>query len=430
VPALTLTGMHRKFLAAKVDKAALQAAIAFAIKSMAPGETESAGDDGTLWQTVRLPSRQGLGILFPDGYEPVQFKTDGDSQDVDPFNRIICGLYAGCFSMPLGRAMGEYGGSGYAQIRAGLIPYEKALCADRRQVWEPLWLDPLYEDFMVEFRLMAPMQELLATLSIEDRRSLDLHNIQWNWGFGDLVVDPSRERSAQEKKLRLGLSTREAELEAPDIDAHDRRAAVQLGIVDDTGSPDIMRYRRIVAQSIHGVPVEEAGNHRAGSPAPDDEGDKPDTARLQANCGTGKGGFQSGNTCARKHGGSGGDSSRGKRIAKALAISVGIALARTVVRRVEIAVAQRLVNLLMKAADRAIGVDLQAEASVGDPLLREVYELIKDRQLSRRIVRQVRRRRRKRISAESPPTEDPEPARIEANLRNMENGAPIPRDRR
>lgn len=308
-PAPTLTGMHQKFLAAKVDKAALQAAIAFAIKSMAPGETEDAGgEDGTLWQTVRLPSRQGLGILFPDGYEPVQFKTDGDSQDVDVFNKIICGLYAGCFSMPLGRALGEYGGSGYAQIRGGLIPYEKALCADRRQVWEPLWLDPLYEDFLSEFRLMPAMQALLATISPDERASLDLHNVHWNWGFGDLVVDPSRERSAQEKKLRLGLSTREAELEAPDIDAHDRRAAEQLGIVDKSGAPDVMRYRRIVAQSIHGVPVEDQGDHPNDSPDHDDvtdDDDEPEPARLEANCGTGKGGFQDGNTCGKR--GSGAD---------------------------------------------------------------------------------------------------------------------------
>src|SRR5690606_25234596 len=100
---LPLSGMHRKFLNAAVDKAGLQAAIGIAIKSMAPPEVSEGidPDDNTAWQTISLPNRQGLGILFPDGYELTQFRTDGDSQDVDPFNRIMCGLYAGCFSMPL-----------------------------------------------------------------------------------------------------------------------------------------------------------------------------------------------------------------------------------------------------------------------------------------------------------------------------------------
>lgn len=337
--ALPLSGMHRKFLSAKVDKAALQAAIAFAIKSSAPPETEDAsaageGDDGTLWQTVKLPNRQGLGIMFPDGYEPAQFKTDGDSQDVDPFNRIVTGLYAGCFSMPLGRALGQYTSGNYAGIRGELLPYHRALAADRVQIWEPLWLGPLYEDFIDEFASTQDFQRLLAALADEQRRALDLYNTNWQWGGEDLVVDPSREREAQKKKLMMGLSNREAELDAPDIDAHDARAAVQLGIVDQRGAPDVMRYRRIVAASIHGAVVE--------SPPPRGGAAKKQTRKIEANCGTGKGGFQSGNSCAR--GGSAG------KIALGLAALIGTAAAVAIAAKMNPAAAAKVTAVLRRAA--------------------------------------------------------------------------------
>jgi len=53
--------------------------------------------------------------------------------------------------------------------------------------------------------------------------------------------------------------------------------------VDKSGQPDVMRYRRIVAQSIHGVPVDEQCDRPDGSPDQDDvtdDDDDPEPARL------------------------------------------------------------------------------------------------------------------------------------------------------
>lgn len=269
--ALPLSGMHRKFLQAKVDKAGLQAAIAFAIKSMAPPEDAAGANDDDPWQTITLPSRQGLGIMFPDGYEPTQFKTDGDSEDVEPFNRVIGGLYAGCFAMPLGRAMGQYGSTSYAAVRGELLCYHRAQQADRMQVWEPLWLNPLFDDFLNEYVLTREFQRFLADLDSEDRQELDLSCRHWDWGKEDLVVDPSRERTAQKLALAMGLTTREAEIQAPDIDAQDARAAVQFGFVLPDGTPDVVLYRQRLAQSILGLQVAQQagpqGETAAGSSA-------------------------------------------------------------------------------------------------------------------------------------------------------------------
>lgn len=79
--------------------------------------------------------------------------------------------------------------------------------------------------------------------------------------------------------------------------------------MDKSGAPDVMRYRRIVAQSIHGVPVDEQCDQPDGSPDQDDitdDDDDPEPARLEANCGTGEGGFQPGNFCAKRGGDAGG----------------------------------------------------------------------------------------------------------------------------
>jgi hypothetical protein len=164
--------------------------------------------------------------------------------------------------MPVGRALGVYTNSSYPGVRAEMQPYHRAIATDRYQVWEPLWLTPLYAAWLREFLTTNEWQEFRQELTaggLVDFDALDLHETEWNWPEKELVVDPSREETARKSRMSMGLSDREREMDSVDLEERDKRAAHMLGI------DDVQVYRRMIAQSIHGVPVPDA-QPAAGAP--------------------------------------------------------------------------------------------------------------------------------------------------------------------
>ncbi|MGC1274765.1 MAG: phage portal protein [Planctomycetaceae bacterium] len=249
-PVLPVAGLHRKYLEAEVSRNQLRAAFAFVMKTMASPDD---GCDGTVpedkwWSEINLPNRSGAGLMLPEGYDVTQLRPDGTAAELDAFHRVIGGLVAGCFTMPVGRALGVYGSAGYAGIRAEMMPYHKAIASDRTQIWEPLWIDPLYEAFLFDLIRSAEWKLLIESLPPTARSEIDLDLHEWRWPERELVVDPSREENARKTRMSLGLTTRETETDTADIDEHDTRAAKLLGI------DDVQQYRRTIAQSIHGAP--------------------------------------------------------------------------------------------------------------------------------------------------------------------------------
>lgn len=249
-PVLPVAGLHRKYLEAEVSRNQLRAAFAFVMKTMAPpddgcGETVS---EEKWWSEINLPNRSGAGLFLPEGYDVTQLRPDGTANELDVFHRVIGGLIAGCFTMPVGRALGVYGSAGYAGVRAEMMPYHRAIASDRTQVWEPLWLDPLYEAFLFDLVRAPEWLQFAASLPADQATALDLDEHEWVWPGKELVVDPSREENARKLRLSMGLASRETESAALDLDEHDRRSAHLLGITD------VGAYRRMIAQSIHGAP--------------------------------------------------------------------------------------------------------------------------------------------------------------------------------
>lgn len=226
-PALALAGLHRVALEADSKGRQLRAAFAFVIKSTAPPDPGETGDDGRFWQEVSLPNRQGIGTFMPDGYDITQFRTEPMAPELEGLQRIIAGIVSGCFTMPVGRATGV-GSDGYARVRGEMLPYHRTIAADRAQVWEPLYLDKVLYAFAFELSLQPEFQAVANGLTSSD---VVCHR-QWQWPEKDLIVDPSREESAREVRLATGLTTREDELQVPDIDAHDDRAAESWGFAD------------------------------------------------------------------------------------------------------------------------------------------------------------------------------------------------------
>lgn len=269
-PVLPLSGLHRKYLDAEVQRNVIRAAFAFILKSTAGGDPEAgpAGGVGTdqWWQQINLPNRAGVGTVLPEQWDITQLRPDGTANELRAFHEIMAGLFAGCFAMPQGRALGVYPVASYPGVRAEMQPYHRVITTDRYQVWEPLWLTPLYEAFLRELQLAEAWQEFVAALPPEvDLDALDLHAHEWNWPERELVVDPSREEESRLKRLRMGLTDREREMDSVDLDERDRRAARMLGI------DDVQVYRRMLAQAILGVPVPEPGAAAQPGAAPPGE---------------------------------------------------------------------------------------------------------------------------------------------------------------
>lgn len=259
VSVLSFSGLLRKYFDAEAGRAGLTAALSVMFKSSAPpGDEEEEGGGGgggsNWWQSIMLLGRRGVGCILPDGYEPVQMKADGAAAQVGEFRKQLAGLVAGCFSMPLGRALGQSDSGGYPGMRADLLPYHKAIASDRSQVWEPLYFVPLFRAFLQELRSTPAWVALMERRNSDPEKPyapLDLMNVSWQWPERELVVDPSREDEAKRKRMAMGLLLREDAVDAPNLDEHDRRGARGLGLGDDDAA--VKQYRQLCAKSIHQV---------------------------------------------------------------------------------------------------------------------------------------------------------------------------------
>lgn len=296
VSALPVAGHLRKYCEAEVTRAQIVAAFAFIIKSMVPPEDEGGeGNEDQWWQTLSLLNRQGIGTMLPEGYDITQLKADGAAGNLDVMNKLIAGHVSGCFTMPVGHALGIYGTSGYAPIRAEMLPYHKAITTARTTVWDRLWLKPLYRAFVFQLQMTHGWRELMdgnRASGAGDRENsnpehrtpnLDLHNVQWKWPGRELIVDPSREEESRRKKLSMGLISREDEVDTNDLDEHDRRCARALGLGDDDAA--VQKFRRMCGASIHQIPQvpgdggqgpEEDATKERDSENEDDDGPKVD----------------------------------------------------------------------------------------------------------------------------------------------------------
>jgi len=256
VAALPVAGLLRKYAEAEVTRAGQTAAHTVLYESNAAPEDEETGggNESQWWQTVDLPGRAGLASILPEGLRPTQLNTVGNAAELEECRDLIAGMIAGCFSMPVSRAVGSSPNGGYPGMRNDLLPYHTAIGSDRAQVWEPHYLVPLFRAFLHELRMTPAWERLMDSLTVEDPGFaavlLDLMNVEWRWPGRDLVVDPSREQEALRKKMAMGTALREDEVDG-DLYEHDRRAAESLGLGNDEAG--VTKYRQLVACWIHQV---------------------------------------------------------------------------------------------------------------------------------------------------------------------------------
>lgn len=253
-PVMGFAGNLRKFMDSDVAREALRAAFLAVLKSTAGGDddTANAGTDETptedqWWQQISLPNRSGALMMLPEGYEPSQLTTDSGGSSLDIYHRIIGGLIAGCFVMPTGRALGKQDGASYPGVRSDMEPYHKTIASDRGEIWEPFWLMPLHDQFLIEASLLEEFREIMERVPEETR--LDLNNVEWSWPNKELVVDPSREETARKSRFSMGITDRERESPYNDLEEADARNAALWGF------DDVKQYRQALFHATVGIPV-------------------------------------------------------------------------------------------------------------------------------------------------------------------------------
>lgn len=230
-PALPAMGEFRKFLRATRKASEIAAVLSVMLETnLGMGEAR---------ESITLPDGAGQMMTLPDQWKANQMKAEHPSTTLEMFFKVTVSHGSGCFSMPVERAMGWAINGSYAAIRGQLLPYANRIKADRCQVWEPLWLNPLYVDFVRELTLSDPF---FAPIDINDLRKLRLYNNEWLWPKAEVVVDPSREATSTMKRYAMGEISREQMVNSRDIDGHDQRAAVLAGF--DDSKDGVKAYRQ------------------------------------------------------------------------------------------------------------------------------------------------------------------------------------------
>jgi hypothetical protein len=244
-PALPTAGDHRKLLVA-TRKAAQMAAYFSLIGTtdLPPDVDIPSGVNDRAWQTLTLPNSGGGLMMLPFGRGVHQLKAEHPNNTLEAFHKVLVSQMAGCFTMPLSRALGWHVTSGYAPIRGEIIPYFKRITSDRTNVWEPLFLDLLFGQFLDELLLAHPAFDGV------DGADLDLRSHAWDWPENDLVVDPARDENARQKKLAMGTTSRGRETRVSDLDREDQRAAAEFGMT-------LPEYRRAIARATFNLAKEE-----------------------------------------------------------------------------------------------------------------------------------------------------------------------------
>lgn len=267
-PALTTAGEHRKFLTATRRAAEHAATFSAIMRNITPPDldAEAVVAEDEYYESISLPNAAGNMLFMPDNQTIEQFKAEHPNTNFEAFHEIMVSLMAGCFSMPLNRALGFTRSSGYAGNRADLLPYTRRLTADRQQMWEPLWLTPIYESWLQEF-LLSPLSEGVTT------EGTDVLNHRWDWSVNDLIVDPSRDETAREKRMSMGLTSRAEEITVGDLDEHDSKAAASFGM-------SLEDYRAAIARKVFGSAPQEQPEMTDDEEDDDDES-PPDGAEVR-----------------------------------------------------------------------------------------------------------------------------------------------------
>ena len=191
-PALPLFAQLRRYTLAVLGAAETAADFAAVLFTDAPANGEAAAVEPM--DVVELEQR--MATVLPDGWKLGQIKAEQPATTYDMFKREILNEIARCLNMPFNVAAGNSSGYNYASGRLDHQTYFKSIRVEQTDLKEAV-CDRILAAWLAEAMLLTEFRFL---------RGLRPLAHQWFWD-GTEHVDPAKEATAQEKRLRNNTTT-------------------------------------------------------------------------------------------------------------------------------------------------------------------------------------------------------------------------------
>lgn len=230
--ALPLFADCRRYTLAVIRAAETAADHAMVIHTTATPEEGS--QRGAAWETVEL--ERGMATVLPEGYDLGQSKPEQPTTTYPDFKHEIINEIARCLNMPYNIAAGNSSGYNYASGRLDWQCFWNAVALDRDGI-ELSALMPILRAWLFEARAARAIP--YATSDAFAQLSDPPHD--WFWP-GQEHVDPQKEATAQETRLRTRTATWSREYARQGLDwrqefeqrAREEKYAAELGIKLET----------------------------------------------------------------------------------------------------------------------------------------------------------------------------------------------------
>lgn len=218
--ALPLFAHLRRFTLAVVSAAEAAADFAGVLYTDAPANGEA--DAVEAMDTIQL--ERNMLLTMPGGWKMSQVDPKQPVTTYGEFKHEILNEIARCLSMPYNIAAGNSSGYNYASGRLDHQTYYKSLKVDRAFIEEAV-LDRILERWLREWTLA-------------NRTTLDVCDCRHTWFWdGHEHVDPSKEATAQEKRLKNHTTTLASEYakQGKDWESELRQRAKEKELMDELG---------------------------------------------------------------------------------------------------------------------------------------------------------------------------------------------------
>jgi len=240
LPALPLFGHLRRYTLAVILAAESAANVAVLMKTGAP----AGGEAAEVEPMTEMEFAPNMAVFTPEGWEPSQIKAEQPATTYDMFKREILNEIARCLNMPYNIAACNSSGYNYASGRLDHQTYFKSIRVEQSHL-EAVVLDRILD---------AWLAEALRVLGATSEDGFAAAH-QWFWD-GHEHVDPAKEATAQEKRLRNNTTTLAAEYarQGKDWETELRQRAKETALMNELGLS--------AAQAAPKAPASKDGNRK------------------------------------------------------------------------------------------------------------------------------------------------------------------------
>ena len=223
-PALPLFAQLRRYTLAVIAAAETAADFAAMLYSELPADAESL--EGTPFETLEIERR--MMTTLPAGWRIEQLRAEQPTTTYEMFKHEILNEIARCLNMPFNVAAGNSSGYNYSSGRLDHQTYYKSIAVDQYHL-ETAVLDRILTAWLHE-------AALVGTAPRDASNRPWPH--QWFWD-GQRHVDPTKEATAQETRLRIGLTTLADEWAAEGYDWREKadQQAIERAYYAERGIP-------------------------------------------------------------------------------------------------------------------------------------------------------------------------------------------------